>query len=262
MEKNVEAVLDNLRQEFIEQSQDMLAEIDGLIARLADGGGDGALLELRRHVHTIKGQGGTFGFPLITRIAHMLEDYLETLPELNATALGGIQVYADTIAEMLEKGEPGSGNAAGALLAALPAARPAGFTDQIVKDLRALVVMPRGVQRKIIGQELVGCGFRLSFADSAVSALEAALAFPPHIVFASMEIAEFSGGELAAVFQSVQTLAGVKFILLTSYDLDDPRLKILPSGTEIIHKDADFAELLVDCLLKWGFFGELRQAHA
>jgi len=255
---DIEAVLRKLRQEYIDSSQDMLADLEGLLGRIdRDDGGDEAFMDLRRHIHTIKGQGGTFGFPLITRIAHMLEDYIETLPEINGDALYDIQVFIDQIAAIIDRGESPPDTEAQSILSTLPCARSGAFTDQIVKDLRALVVMPSGLQRKIIGQELVSCGFRLSFADSAVSGLEAALAFPPHVVFASMEIKGFTGGELAGVFHSVRTLMGAKFILLTSYDFDDGRLKDIPVGTEILHKDANFAEKLVDCLMKWGFFGKL-----
>jgi hypothetical protein len=236
----------------------MLADIDRLIGRMSrDDGRDEAFLDLRRHVHTIKGQGGTFGFPLITRVAHMLEDYFETLPEINGTAIHDIQGFIDQIAAILDRGESPTDAEASSILATLPCARPNAFTDQIVRDLRALVVMPSGLQRKIIGQELVACGFRLNFADNAVSGLEAALAFPPHVVFSSMEIKGFTGGELAGVFKSVRALMGAEFMLLTSYDADDGRLREIPAGTEILHKDADFAEKLVDCLLKWEFFGKL-----
>jgi len=255
---DIEAVLRNLRQEYMDSSQDMLTDIDGLIGRISrEDAGDEAFLDLRRHVHTIKGQGGTFGFPLISRIAHMLEDYIEILPEINGGALRDVQVFIDKIGAIFDRGESPTDAEAQSILAALPCVRPVAFTDQIVRDLRALVVMPNGLQRKIIGQELVSCGFRLNFADSAVGGLEAALAFPPHVVFASMEIKGFTGGELARVFHSMRTLMGAKFMLLTSYDVDDGRLKDVPAGTEILHKDADFAEKLVDCLMKWGFFGKL-----
>ena len=255
---DIEAVLLRLRQEYVENSQDMLAEMERLIGRMSrDDDGDEAFLELRRHVHTIKGQGGTFGFPLITRVAHMLEDYFETLSEINENAIGDIQVFIDQIAAIFDRGDSLSEAEAQSVLACLPCVRSGSFTDQIVKDLRALVVMPNGLQRKIIGQELVSCGFRLNFADDAVGGLEAALAFPPRVVFASMEIKGFTGGELAGVFHSVRTLRGAKFILLTSYKVDDGRLKDIPAGTEILHKDAEFAEKLVDYLMKWGFFGKL-----
>ncbi len=253
----IESVMRQLGLEFVDATQDMIGEIDGLLDRMRrDERGDAAFMELRRIIHSIKGQGGTFGFPLITQVAHMLEDYIETLTELNTRAIDDIQAFIDKISSILDSPTQPTGLAAETLLETLPNTRAPEFSNQIVKDLRALVVMPKGIQRKIIGQELVSCGFRLNFASTALDGLETALAFPPDIVFASMEIQGFTGGELASVFHEIQSLKGAKFIVLTSYDMDDSRLKRLPIETGIIRKDADFAEQLVDCLMGWGIFGK------
>jgi hypothetical protein len=96
----------------------------------------------------------------------------------------------------------------------------------------------------------VSCGFRLSFARSAVRDLEVVLVFLPDVAFASMEVKGFAGDKLAAVFQSACMLMGARFILLTSYGVNDGRLKDIPVGMEILHKDANFSEKLVDCLMK------------
>ena len=96
----------------------------------------------------------------------------------------------------------------------------------------------------------MSCGFRLSFAHSAVRDLEVALVFLPDAAFASMEVKGFAGDKLAAVFQSACMLMGARFILLTSYGVNDGRLKDIPVGMEILHKDANFSEKLVDCHMK------------
>jgi HPt (histidine-containing phosphotransfer) domain-containing protein len=257
-EAKFDAVMLELRGEFITACQDMLNDIDGLIDRIrAKDEVDNAFMELRRIVHSLKGQGATFGFPLITHIAHMLEDYIETLLEVTPRTINDIQKFVDRISTVLESPTTPTKVETEAILAALPNVRSKEFTDQIVKDMRALVVMPKCIQRKIIGQELVSCGFRLSFASSALTGLESALAFPPHIVFASMEIQGFTGSELAGVFHSIHSLSDAHFIVLTSYDMDSERLNALPPDVRIIHKDADFAEQLVEYMMEWGVFGEL-----
>jgi HPt (histidine-containing phosphotransfer) domain-containing protein/CheY-like chemotaxis protein len=251
-------ILRNLSREFVQSTQDLLFEIERLIGSMRRGeGADQAFMEVRRHIHTIKGQGATFGFPTITRVAHMLEDYIETLGALDEHALDDLQVFVDRIARLLDNGEPETAEAVGALLDRLPSARTATFTDQIVKDVRALVVMPKSMQRSIIGRELLSCGFRLSFADDTIFGLNAAIAFPPRIVLASFEIPSFSGVELANVFRSVQSLRQAYYILLTSHAADDSRLRDLPHGTGIVHKGGDFAEQMVDYLVNWGFFGDV-----
>ncbi len=253
---NIDAVMDGLRREFIDSAHDMLMDTDQLIRRMSsDIRAEDAFLELRRNIHTIKGQGGTFGFPLITTVAHLLEDFIDTVTEINNDATQGIQAFVDQISALLDRDAPPTAAEEQFILHALPNVRATEFSDQIVKDLRALVVMPESIQRKIIGQELVSCGFRLNFASTAVSGLEAALAFPPDIVLSSMEIQGFTGSELAKVFHSVRDLTASRFILITSHELEHERMRELPEGTRIIQKNANFAEQLVDCLMAWGIFG-------
>lgn len=248
----------NLSREFVQNAQDLLLEIEALLARMRWGQDmDATFLEFWRHIHSIKGQGGTFGFPTITRVAHMLEDYIETLGRLDENAIVDLQTFVDRISQVLEAGEPATPEETDELLDTLPRAEMPSFSDQIVKDVRTLVIMPKSTQRAIIGRELVSCGFHLSFADDALSGLSAAIALPPRIVFASYEIPGFPGVELANVFRSVKALSDSRFIVLTSYVDGDPRLHGIPDDTGIIHKDADFAEQMVDYLLNWGFFGQM-----
>lgn len=157
---SLDAVMRGLRLDFITNCQDMLGNIDELIVRMrAMDRRDEAFMEIRRIIHSIKGQGGTFGFPLITHIAHMLEDYIETLLEISPPALNDIQTFIDRISAVLDSPTTPDETETESILEALPNVQAKEFTDQIVKDLRALVVMPKGIQRKIIGQELVSCGF-------------------------------------------------------------------------------------------------------
>jgi len=68
-----------LRQEFIESARDQIDDIETKLDQLGSGQAnvEEELLNIRRHIHNIKGQGGTFGYPLTGRVAHMLEDYLK-----------------------------------------------------------------------------------------------------------------------------------------------------------------------------------------
>ncbi len=121
---DIEAVPRKPRQEYVNSSQDMLADLEGLLGRISrDDGGDEAFLDLRRHIHTIKVQGGTFWFPLIARIAYMLEDYIESLPEINGDALHDIQVFIDQIAAIIDRGESPMDAEAQSILSILPCAR-------------------------------------------------------------------------------------------------------------------------------------------
>lgn len=55
--------------------REFVREADELVARIRDGGAD--LADLRRTIHTLKGNAGLFGFAGIADLAHRLEDGLE-----------------------------------------------------------------------------------------------------------------------------------------------------------------------------------------
>ena len=67
---DLEMILADMRQDFIEGARDKLEavedEIEGL--RFASDGAENHLLEIKRIVHSIKGSGGSFGFPTISKV--------------------------------------------------------------------------------------------------------------------------------------------------------------------------------------------------
>ncbi len=76
---------DALRQEFIDMAGDRLSALDEVIDQ-ARGGimpGPEAISQIRRTAHNLKGMGGSFGFPVITTVAHRLENYLTDLDDLD-----------------------------------------------------------------------------------------------------------------------------------------------------------------------------------
>ena len=86
-EATLEDVLEQLRLEFIENSHEKLDMIDDLIGRLLDEEGEAwreTYIEFQRQIHTIKGTAGSYGFQMVTEIAHSLEDYIETSNSLGA----------------------------------------------------------------------------------------------------------------------------------------------------------------------------------
>ena len=81
MDEAEDRIVQRLAAEFVETSLDKLDDMEARLLRLESGEPIGAALlaEMKRDIHSIKSQGKTFGFPLVSRIAHLLEDYL-TLP--------------------------------------------------------------------------------------------------------------------------------------------------------------------------------------
>ncbi len=67
--------------------------------------------------HNIKGQGGSFGFPLVTRIGHSLCTLVRQERDFSDADLGVIQAHLDALRLILTKDIKGEGGEIGAKLA-------------------------------------------------------------------------------------------------------------------------------------------------
>lgn len=252
-----EAFTAKLRREYAESAGDRLERLDELIDRLYMGAGtDADVSEIQREVHSLKGSAGTFGFPAVTAVAHRMEDYIETSQTFDGAHLNALQAYMDAVRSLIGAEREPDSEALRKLLEDLPSnARPdrlsQGFTGQKVKEIHTLLVMPRGIQRKIIGTELTSCGFRVSVADQGIDAIARALVEPPDIVLTAMELSDMSGGELTQVFLALERLRASRLIVLTSYDATAPKVRALPDGVAVVRKGEPFIEDLSRCLIEW-----------
>ena len=66
--------------------------------------------------------------------------------------------------------------------------------------------MLKGVQRKLITQELVSCEFELAFANQPLEAFSLVVSLKPDLVVSSLEFDELSGLELAWSLRAVRAL--------------------------------------------------------
>ena len=201
-------------------------------------------------------------FPAITMIAHALEDYIETAGKVSPDHLPAIQAYTDAIRVIADHGENPGDSETTEILRALPHSGTvtvnATPTDQITRDIGFLLVLPKGLQRRIIGEELASCGFRVSLAETAVEAIEIGLANPPHIIGASMVNEDMSGVEMAHAFKAIDALSNAKFLLMTSSGETDPEALGLPAGARVARKGCKFQMDMTNHLIEWGVFGNIK----
>src|SRR6056297_2112693 len=62
---------------YIEQQEERLADMEELILNYEHKREVEVLTELRRHLHTAKGEAGAVGFNEIERVCHLIEDYIQ-----------------------------------------------------------------------------------------------------------------------------------------------------------------------------------------
>ncbi len=254
-----DAILSRLRQEFIETSVDFLDSIDASLVAIADDSIDSSseIEELQRVIHTIKGQGTTFDFPAVTRIAHRMEDYMESAMTWNAETGRGLAKFSDALRDILESGANPNDAELRSILGHLPVSSQEVLADQDQRVVRALLVMPQSMQRKLVAQELAACGFHVMTASTPVKAIGAAVATPPNIILATEVMEEMNGHELLCVFAQIDKTKDCRLALMTSQPAGRAGEETLPAGTVVLHKSGGFHEDLGKYLMEQGLFGKI-----
>lgn len=259
-DKDVETILARLRQEFIETARDQIEEIETCLDWFESGRDVSSeeLFGVQRSIHNIKGQGSTFGFPLVGRIAHLCEDYLKNVGGVQLDAVKDIRVFLDTMLDILMTGSEDDLPDVEGMLRALPSGKRQEFSGQDHHDVHVLLVMPEGIVRRTIAAEMLSCGFHVRRSIDTLDALSYAMDVVPDIVISDYETSPFTGLESARVFASIDKLSQAHFVLFTAYALGDEHLHHVPDNVSILPKTRDYAKNLTNMLIDWGVFGQVK----
>ncbi len=273
-----------IQRAFIDNCSDHLEEVEKLLDRLykaAEKPGTAYpvddLKAIRRIAHNLKGSGHVSGFPGISILSHRLEDYLAGAIRLDTAQLEDVRIFVDGIEELLDKvrgSEEIGEETISRLVRQLPVKKTAAPFEvstntavrarQIVQketpdELEALLVMSSKLQQRLIEQELLSCGFRVTNITSALSAIDMALHIKPDLILSSQVIDGLIGGvELAKIFSVLKTTQKVPFILLTS-DNNESSIKNLPDNVRVARKNENFIEDFAERLLELDFFSAARK---
>lgn len=124
---NAEGIRQKLLVKFREVAGDRTERILAVLSSFESGGGQEALAEVARELHTLKGEARMMGFSALSSIAHLAEDLLELLPRAtDGKVLGALLRACEAIPFLLDE-EPEGGS----------------FAREIEAELRALVEGPR-----------------------------------------------------------------------------------------------------------------------
>ncbi len=249
---DMEMLLADMRFEFIEETRDRLERVEQQIDQIEarQGKMEYVLLELKRDIHSVKGSAAPFGFPTITKIAHGLEDYLETTGDQANVAAEDLRIFIDTISDVLDAGEEPEDELKEMMLKGLPSGRTQSGKQQLSKGAIVLL-MPKGVQRKIIGQELAQLGFMVTILDSPVEAIDTTLILKPDFLITTMVQPRLSGIEMARILSVIDSMAKLKVAILSSSLPGEANVPDdLPDSATIIYKGPDMTRNLMAFLKK------------
>lgn len=246
IDPDLEMILADMRQEFIEDTSDKLEEIEQAAKQLSAGSGriENNIMEIKRLMHTIKGGGGSFGFPSVSKIAHAFEDYLETTGDIQNVHPEDIFLFCDAVASILDAGIDPDDLHANMMLRSLPTGRGQGGRHSLDKGL-AMLIMPRGVQRKIIAQELAQFGYKVHILDDPIRAIDMAITLKPDFIISTLALDRITGLEFAWILRMISTTQNINCAVVTADDLTDELLESLPPKTTLIKKGPSFAPQLM-----------------
>ena len=254
-ENPMKDMMERLRLEFLETGADRLDEMEQLVGEVRKGATGTAehLDDFRRLAHSLKGMGGTFGYPLISVISHRLEDFLEDTPVFTPSLVDDTQVFLDRMRDVIEGVLDPDDDTTAEIVRALPAKRSPFDLDSVkVLDIEVMTVMPKGMATKIVEQELKACGYRVNNVESPFEALEYVVRTKPDLIVVAGVLVGLSGIDLACALTAMPLTGDIPIFLFTSFDKEHSSLVALPKNVSIVRKGNMFSEDLAEALLASG----------
>ncbi|MEI6984606.1 MAG: Hpt domain-containing protein [Rhodospirillaceae bacterium] len=233
-----------LRLEFVDDAHDRLQRIYDAVERSVTGQcPDTEMITLlRMEVHSFKGSGTAFGYPVITLVAHRMEDYIGGLSHFSGRQIEDIHTFLDLFAKLVDRKDQPQLAETNQILRALPVRYVFDIKDVEVRNVEIMVVTPSKVVAKKVGTELAACGFRAITVQDPIESIGLAVRVPPDMLIASMVMDGLSGIDLIRGLLAMSATQKVKMALLTSLDLDNPKLREVPTGVGMIRLGPKFSE--------------------
>jgi len=116
---NAEKAINQMSEDYPNWAIKDVDKLEGLIGEAKPGVGNGKeiLSEAFKLAHDMRGQGGSFGYPLMTRIANSFCRFVEGLDEVDAGSLQICNAHVQSMRAVLQNKVKGTGGPIGAQIA-------------------------------------------------------------------------------------------------------------------------------------------------
>ena len=244
-----EEVVEGLRREFFDEAAESLRDLDVSLdaARHGHKPAHDLIAEVHRVAIPLYGQANTYGARLIGTVARRMEDYLAHVGELTARTFEDLQVFVDTLVDLVEGRTPLDADPAEAVRR-LPAKRGLDMEDIEVRDVEVMLVMLHGTATRFVEREMQQCGYRITTVTSTFEALPVIVRTKPDMVIISAVMPDLGGIDMAIALAAMPATRNIPMALITSLDADDEYLKLLPDSVPVIHKSPTFGDDLAEAL--------------
>jgi chemotaxis protein histidine kinase CheA len=96
---DMDDILAQMKENFIETAHEKLDRMNEILEIFISGNGQNSALqeELRREIHSLKGLGGTFQMPMVSKLCHAFEEFLQPEVIFNPELSIQSQAFVDRI---------------------------------------------------------------------------------------------------------------------------------------------------------------------
>ena len=246
----MEDILKRLSAEFVVAGTESVQDAEKVVEAASTGKrpAQDAIREIARIAHSLKGQGGAFGFMNLTLVAHRLEDFLLNVDSTRSDFWADVLRYLDRVSRILDGEIPGERDAEKALADLPVAALFDGVLDR--QDIEVVLASEGATQNRVIRSELEACGFRVTVIPSTPEALAYVSRVRPRLLIASAVMPVITGADLVRAIRAMVATKDVMCILATSGG--EAIADSLPKGVPVVRKGRNFSADIAGALQQVG----------
>ncbi|MDV7338688.1 Hpt domain-containing protein [Terasakiella sp. A23] len=213
---DMEEILAQMKDKFLETAQEKLDRLNEILQEFERGAGQDRALqeEYLREIHSLKGMGGTFQMPLVTKLCHNFEAFLEGETSYTTDLVNASQLYVDRLSDLIESDEGDNEGALDQWLQGLPQRGDALGNSEEAIGLSALVVTNDDHEIAVIKENFESNGIQVHGLKNPFHAYEVALTKKPSVIIASQTLREMDGAELLRSLGAMKTLSKVQFAMI------------------------------------------------
>lgn len=238
--------------EIRQEVADSARTFEVLISNMKTSGIDLEVFErIKRDTNNLSLLCGGIDDRLIDLLMHRFNNYLGYVTEPTNNQLDDFAVFIDMM-NGLASGEIEMSADPAEFVRSLPVHRPADLDDVAHLHIEVLVIDSQKTGARFVARELQNCGFRVVTSTRSAEAIHLAVTTRPDLIITSALIDEIGGIELVKMLAIPALTKGIPIALLTSFALEDERLKELPGQVSVLRKGGNFSDDLVKTLEKMG----------
>lgn len=247
----LDQVMAQMRAEFQVETDERLDRLQDIIMD-AVGKGHDPVQTIYREAHSLKGSGGTLGFPAVTLICHRLEEYIEHIEEVTEANATDLLNYVDTLRDAVVKGTGYSETEALADIRDLPRPPSPEFEVGPALDVQVLLITQSRSIERIVSQEMRACGYRVTATATFSQGFQFAVGLTPDMIIVSATLDGISGADFAGALRAMAPTQDIPVAILTSFSGNHEALERVPKDMPLIHLNESLSDDLADAVARFG----------